>query len=333
MSPEPKVSVVLPVYNGLRHLAKSIESVLGQTFADFEFLVWDDASTDGSWELIGQYRDPRITAHRQQSNLGLFPNLNQALERTRGELVRLWSQDDVMKPHCLAREQEFWHRHHQVGLFYCRREIISEDGSASHSSSEDGTPPVVSGRVADEVSFNWGSMPGNISTVTLPRVVFDDVGYFTTEMRLASDFELWIRIHEKYPVGFVNEVLMSLRCHRAQLSRSDGAELVFLRECREIYRRLHERLPSETRRARERYGRLIHCAPYVHAAVRALLRGEPGYAWSLLKDVHRWHNAALVATLWLVTANTRVYRPQPVYSGESRKALRLGEDRGAISLV
>jgi hypothetical protein len=180
----------------------------------------------------------------------------------------------------------------------------------------------VSGRVADEISFNWGSMPGNISTVSLPRAVLDELGKFSTDMILASDFEFWVRVHEKYPIGFVNEQLMLLRRHRGQLSQSVGSEVVFLRECREIYRRLHGRLPSETKRARERYGRLVHCAPYFHAAVRALLRAEPGYSWSLLKEIHQWHNAALVAILWLLTANTRIYRPRAVYSGDVQRALQ-----------
>ena len=326
VSRKPRVSVVIPVYEGRRYLTRSIESILAQTFDDFELLVWDDHSIDGSWDLIQQYRDSRIRAHRQTTNLGLFGNLNHALEHARGELIRLWSQDDLMKPHCLLREQEFWRRHPEVGLFYCQRSAIDEYANLSGSTPEDTTPSVMAGRVADEISFNWGSMPGNISTVTLPKTVLDEVGNYTTEMSLASDFELWIRIHEKYPIGFVNEVLMSLRQHRGQLSRSTGAELVFLQECREIYGRLHERLPNETRKARERYGRLVHCAPYFHAAVRALLRAQPGYAWSLLKEIHRWHHVALVGTLWLVSANTRIYRPQPVYSADSLQALSLAED-------
>jgi len=321
MTTPPSLSVVLPVYNGARHLRESIEGVLGQTCSDFELLVWDDASLDGSWEIARSYSDQRIRWYQQSENVGLFRNLNNALERAGGELVRLWSQDDRMKPECLEREQRFWKRHPDVGMFYCQRETIDHRGCVLNSGLGDTTPEVISGGLADEISYNWGSMPGNISTVTIPRRVLSRLGLFDLRMSLAADFAMWVRIQEKYSIGFCNEPLIQLRSHSEQLSRRRGADLVFLRECREIYRVLHERLPVETRSQRERYSRYVHCAPCFSAAVRALLRGEAKHAWKLIKEIHGWHNAGLVALLWLVTGNLRCYRPQPVYSDRSHAEL------------
>jgi glycosyltransferase involved in cell wall biosynthesis len=328
MSAAPIVSVVLPVYNGARHLRESIESVLGQDFEDFELLIWDDVSGDGSWDIATGYRDRRIRCHRQSRNLGLFANLNHALDHARGEIVRLWSQDDRMKPECLAREQHFWKHHREVGMFYCRYETIDERGRRVASSLADTTPEVVSGHLADEISFNWGSMPGNISTVSLPRRVLEQVGFFDTRMRLAADFEMWVRIHETRPVGFCGERLIELRRHSGQLSQSRGSDLTFLRECREIYGVLHARLPNEMRPQRDRYSCSVHCSQYFHGAVRALLRGEPKHSWELIKEIHQWHHVGLVAVLWLVTGNTRWYRPAPVYSPRGRSELALA--RGPV---
>ena len=77
-----------------------------------------------------------------------------------------------------------------------------ENATQYPEASKNETP----GSVADEISFNWGSMPGNISTVMLPRAVLEAVGPFDTEMKLAADFEMWVRIQSEYPVGFCNMV-------------------------------------------------------------------------------------------------------------------------------
>lgn len=310
----PRVSVVLPVYNGSEFLLESITSVLTQTFEDFELLVWDDASTDGCWEIITGCADDRIVRFRQAHNRGLFTNLNDALTRARGDVVRLWSQDDRMKPGCLEREQDFLRCHAGLGFLYCQRDVIDANGRLVAHAPDDPTPAVMPGRVADDISFHWGSMPGNISTVSIPRTVLDEVGPFDTSITLAADFDLWVRIQERYPVGFCRDPLIDLRDHRAQLSRSAEAELAFCRECREIYRRLDARLPDETSAARRSYSRTVHCAQYVQAAVHAVAGGKFAYALRLLREIHQWHNVGLVVLLWMMTGNLHFYRPEPVYS-------------------
>jgi glycosyltransferase involved in cell wall biosynthesis len=321
MTSSPVVSVVLPIFNGGKLLRTSIESVLAQSYEDFELMLWDDASTDESWDVACSYVDKRIRRHRQSRNVGLFRNLNDAIRQASGELVRLWSQDDRMKPICLAREHEFWKSHPDIGMFYCAVECIDVNGRRLASGDPDTTPDVISPRLADEISFNWGSMPGNISTVTIPRTVLQRVGDFECRLLLAADFEMWTRIQATYPIGFCNEALIELRRHSGQLSRSRGADLVFLRECHEIYEVIERRLPAAERRARGRYSKFVHCTPYFQAAVAALCRGNWRHAADLAREIHKWQNIFGVATRWLVTLNGRLYRPEPVYSRESRLEL------------
>src|SRR5690349_18729732 len=98
--PGPLVSVCLPVYNGEQYLRESIDSVLGQTYADFEILISDDGSTDSSAEICAQYadRDRRVRFWRNEANRGLFANYNICMNRARGEFIKPFAQDDVLHP-------------------------------------------------------------------------------------------------------------------------------------------------------------------------------------------------------------------------------------------
>ena len=81
----PRISVIMSVYNGERYLGEAIESILNQTFADFEFLIVNDGSTDGSLEIIQSYRDERIRVINNEQNIGLTKSLNKAIRQARGE--------------------------------------------------------------------------------------------------------------------------------------------------------------------------------------------------------------------------------------------------------
>ena len=94
MAEAPPVSVCIPTYNYGRFLGRAIESVLGQAFGDFELLVVDNASTDGTDELVAGYDDPRLSYLRNERNLGLFGNFERCLELARSDLVKILCADD-----------------------------------------------------------------------------------------------------------------------------------------------------------------------------------------------------------------------------------------------
>src|SRR5438046_2777243 len=96
------ISVILPVYNGIKFVEDSVISVLQQNFRNFELLIVDDCSTDGSWEYLKTLNDSRVTIFKNPKNCGLFYNLNFLIGKSRGNLIKLWSQDDIMYSHCLA---------------------------------------------------------------------------------------------------------------------------------------------------------------------------------------------------------------------------------------
>src|SRR4051812_48637452 len=102
LNTNPLMSVILPVYNGMAYLQHSIESVLAQDMRNFEFLILDDTSSDGSWDYIQSLVDPRIRIFRNTVNKGLFYNLNFLIGESKASLIKLWAQDDIMYPFCLS---------------------------------------------------------------------------------------------------------------------------------------------------------------------------------------------------------------------------------------
>lgn len=126
----PSVTVTIPMYNNERFIAETIRSVLSQSFDDFELLIYDDNSTDRSFEIAASFNDPRITLHRNERNLGPEGNWNRAVSRVRGRWVKLVCGDDLLYPTCLEKQVAAFtdRRNHGVSLVSAQRTIIDPEG-------------------------------------------------------------------------------------------------------------------------------------------------------------------------------------------------------------
>jgi len=127
--PKVKVSVCLPTYNGARFIHSAIESVLNQSFADFELIVCDDASTDSTLELVCGIHDERLHVYRNSDRLGLVGNWNRCLELISGDYVVLMHQDDLMHVNNLAHKVALLDGYPAVGFVYSNIRRIDESGS------------------------------------------------------------------------------------------------------------------------------------------------------------------------------------------------------------
>jgi glycosyltransferase involved in cell wall biosynthesis len=130
MSTVPRLSVGLPVYNGESYVAESIEALLGQTFADFELIISDNASTDGTGDICRQYEktDSRVSYFRQPRNVGLAPNHNFCVEHARGELFKWAANDDLYARDLLERCVAALDENPQVVLAHSLTAMIDSDG-------------------------------------------------------------------------------------------------------------------------------------------------------------------------------------------------------------
>jgi glycosyltransferase involved in cell wall biosynthesis len=315
MSPnQPRVSIVLPVYNGVPYLRESISSVLAQTMPNWELIIWDDGSKDQSGVVISEFAtDPRIRVFSHSCNQGLFETLNAAISVARGPLIRLWSQDDVMKPECLEAEMAFNDKHPCIAMSYCQYDVIDDQGTLVIPAKEDRTPELVEPLAANQIMFHHGSLTGNIANVTLRRSTLEELGLFRTDMRVAGDFEMWVRIARRHTIGFLRRSLLYLRSHTAQFSRRPGINPTFICETRPLYQELMQRLPPQAREYAKRYYRRHHLRLYAHDMVRTLALGKIRLARQVFLEIAKVSSPWRILAILIVTMDGHLFRPVPRY--------------------
>lgn len=210
MSPA-RVSVVMSTHNGETHLREATDSILNQTFRDFEFIIVDDGSTDGTWEILTSYDDPRISLARNEQNLGLTRSLNKALRRSTGKYVARMDADDVSLPDRLDKQVQFLDANEDVGLVSCS--FVEIDDQGRHISIQ--TLPTrdcdLQERLLTSNCFCHGA-------AMFRRECLSSVGAYREEFEFAQDYDLWLRMSERYEVANLEEPLYQWRAGGAAVS-------------------------------------------------------------------------------------------------------------------
>jgi glycosyltransferase involved in cell wall biosynthesis len=210
---KPTISVVMPVYNAKRYVAEAIESILGQTFRDSEFLIIDDGSTDGSLAILKRYaaRDARIRLW-SGPNAGYVPRLNEMLALARGDLVARMDADDVSFPDRFARQLEFLRSHPEVDVVGCAQEHIDSSGYHLYVYRE----PLGHEEML-ESAFR-AVCPTCHPSVMMRRAAVLDVGDYRVDMMPAEDLDLWLRMSERGRLANLEDILIKYRVHEASVS-------------------------------------------------------------------------------------------------------------------
>jgi glycosyltransferase involved in cell wall biosynthesis len=311
--PWPPISICIPMRNGAEWIGEAIDSALAQTRPDFELLVVDNASSDGSAELVRAWADERIRLERFDVPVSAPRNHERCIRLARGGLIKFLHADDVLFPECVARMASLMEAHPGIGLVFSRREILLDDPTdAAAVEWREAYAELHTGfRSLGEVnrgrellgqylpSFgspeyqNWIAEP---SAVMVRRSCFDRIGVFNPRMRQSWDLELWLRLMAVYDVGFIDERLVAFRHHTQSLTatnarlRADWLDLVWLYEglLAELALEEHHELIRRFRRTqmhhafRRQLGRLrrgdLDLRPlgsYVGYRVRALVGKAP----------------------------------------------------------
>lgn len=216
MNAAPRISVLLPVYNGAAFLRTAIDSILGQTCADFELLILDDGSTDDSREIAASYADPRIRRVDNGQNLGLIATLNRGLELARGEFIARMDADDISLPRRLARQVAFLEGHPKVGLCGTWFERFSRRGSLTVRMPEQHGPLRL---------FLLFDNPFLHSSIMLRRSLVERHGLrYDPAYPHSEDYELWARCAELTQLANLPDVLVRYRDHPANISHRFGRE-------------------------------------------------------------------------------------------------------------
>ncbi len=206
----PKVSVVMPVFNGASFLDSAIESILRQTFLDFEFILINDGSTDRSVEIIRSYSDPRIRLLHNEKNVGLAAVRNRGIDEAQGEFIAWLDCDDISLPTRLEKQVRFFESSPQIGL--CGTWVRTIGSSGEHEWRNPTDPEFLRCRMLFDD-------PVATSSIMVRRQCLTDFQLrFDLEYPPAEDYELWERLSRHCRVSNLPEVLTLYRFHEGQTS-------------------------------------------------------------------------------------------------------------------
>lgn len=210
----PKISVIIPVYNHEKFLKETIESVLNQTFEDFELLINDDCSTDGSAEIIKSFSDERITAVFSKKNCGTVASLNRLVNMAKGEYIAVMGSDDVWLPEKLEKQLAVLEENPQLAVSFTNAVII--DGASQPFTESNQFPLDIfnyENKDKAEILYDF-FLGGNRfchSSALIRTSVHQEVGLYNPLYRQLHDFDLWVRILLRYNVHFSDSKLVKYR--------------------------------------------------------------------------------------------------------------------------
>jgi glycosyltransferase involved in cell wall biosynthesis len=208
------VSVIIPTYQSGRFISQAIDSVLTQTFKDFEIIVVDDGSTDNTREVINHYSSEGRIRYYYQSNHGPAAARNLGIRMSSGENIAFLDADDLWLPTKLEIQTKLLDENPAIDLVFCDSYVFNETGVQQKTLFDLSSP--ASGRVFEKL-FYLNFIP--LLTVMVRSRVFDVIGFFDETVIGPEDYDLWLRISQTYMVDFIQEPLAKYRISSGQISQ------------------------------------------------------------------------------------------------------------------
>ncbi len=210
----PVVTVLMSVYNGENYLWEAIESILIQTYTNFEFIIIDDGSTDSSFEIIQSIKDPRIRPIKNRNNIGLAASLNTGLKLAKGKFVARMDADDISEAERLYEQVNILNSNTDIGLIGTHTYLIDRKDRVFNTWK----PPTKHGDIIKTMrkgnSFCHGS-------VMLKKEATNTVGVYREKFRYAQDYDFWLRISEHYRTANIDKLLYRNRRTSDTISRKN----------------------------------------------------------------------------------------------------------------
>jgi glycosyltransferase involved in cell wall biosynthesis len=254
----PKVSVVIPVYNAMRYLPETLDSVLAQTFTDFEILIINDGSTDNIIEWAIKITDPRVEII-SQVNQGVSIARNTGIHNAQGEYIAFLDADDLWKPTKLEKQVSCLDRSPEVGLVYTWTLLINEIGepiSIKYTSNHEGN-------IWQHILI--GDIVCSGSSAMVRKSCFEKSGEFDPALSSAADFDMWTRIAQYYNFSVIKDFLLLYRRTSSSMSRNS---LKMIQDLQLTYEKRFQSAPPE----------LMHLKNIAYAGMYRNLAWESMYA-------------------------------------------------------
>ena len=253
MENKPLCSVVMSVYNGEEYLKEAIDSILQQSYANFEFIIIDDASTDNSLEIIQSYNDPRIIIIQNNENLFLACSLNKGIRIAKGDYIVRMDADDVSMPERIMKQVSFMERNPQVGISGTCSEIIGYGMGHGNYSQDDQT---IKFKLLHECHLMHPTL------IIRKELIFDNDLFFNEQLRKNQDYELFIRAVDYTQYANLPDSLLQYRQTEANVKRDsyNQQENVLV-----IQKKLFHKIGFEISNKQLELYKSIHNQSYLHS--------------------------------------------------------------------
>lgn len=212
-----KVSIIINCYNSEKFLKESIESVLNQTYTDYELIIYDDASTDLTKDIALSYGD-KLKYYNTKKNIPLGLARNQALEKSTGDLIAFLDQDDVIYPERIKYQVNFFKKNPDVDLVFSSANIIDENSKIINKIMPDVSIRSKTESFRDILKY----YPICWLTVMFRRKVIDEIGNFEDEFNQIEELDLILKIISRKKFKFLPDIVGAYRIHSDNLSKKNS---------------------------------------------------------------------------------------------------------------
>jgi len=216
---EPVVSVIMPVYNSERFLSEAVESILRQSFSNFELIIIDDGSTDASWEKIQSIQDSRIVRLQNEKNSGIMASFMKGLAAARGEYIANMDSDDISTPERFAAQYNYLEKHPEVAVLGTPIQYMQEDGSKLENFWRPPAGPMV---------IRWTLFFENALANPTAIMRKQSLGFFYKEPPItlySFDYEMWLKLAETSAIANLEQPMLFYRMHSTSYSNTNLKKL------------------------------------------------------------------------------------------------------------
>ena len=209
----PAISVCIPTYNGAKYIAQTIESILNQTFTDFEIIVSDDGSSDNTLEIVGSFNDPRIVRIDRLSKVGAEANWNNAVATASASLVKLVCQDDLLYPQCLEVEVQTMSKSENQDVSFCfhLRDFVTPNSRklSARRVGYSNLQKYSKTEILTKVVRSGGNPIGEPMAVTMRKLSLNSAGKFRGDYVI--DLDMWSKLSDQGSALFIEQHLSAFR--------------------------------------------------------------------------------------------------------------------------